>query len=81
MEEKTLKKLEFNTVLQQVSAYAISQSAKDLILNLTPIPDFNIIKKLLAETGEAFWLINKNVIPSFNFDSVDEILKKSKNII
>jgi len=78
MEEKTLKKLEFNTVLQQVSAYAISQSAKDLILNLTPIPDFNIIKKLLAETGEAFWLINKNVIPSFNFDSVDEILKKAK---
>lgn len=78
MEEKTLQKLEFYTVLQQVSTFAVSPSAKALILALKPVSDLTQIQLLLKETGEALWLINKNIIPSFNFDSIDELLKKSK---
>jgi len=78
MENKTLQKLEFATVLNDVASFAISKSAKDLILNLRPSNDFTTIKKLLTETSEAFWLINKNVIPSFNFDNLDDTLKKAK---
>lgn len=78
MEEKTLQKLEFNTVLDQLSNFAVSPSAKNLAKNLKPTNDYAIIKKLLTETGEAFWLINKNIIPSFDFDNIEESLKKAK---
>lgn len=78
MEEKTLQKLEFYTVLQQVASFAVSPSAKALTLALRPIDDITKIQLLLKETGEALWLINKNIIPSFNFDNVDEALKKAK---
>lgn len=78
MEEKTLKKLEFYTVLQNVADFATSPSAKNLVLSLQPEGDFALINQLLSETGEAFWLISQNVIPSFDFDDVTEALKKSK---
>ena len=57
MEEKTLKKLEFYTVLQNVADFATSPSAKNLVLGLQPEGDFALINQLLSETGEAFWLI------------------------
>ena len=78
MEEKTLKKLELYTVLQNVADFATSPSAKNLVLSLQPEGDFALINQLLSETGEAFWLISQNVIPSFDFDDVTEALKKSK---
>lgn len=78
MEEKTLNKLEFYTVLQNVADFATSKSAKNVVMTLNPVGDFALVNRLLSETSEAFWLINQNVIPSFDFDDITEALKKAK---
>ncbi len=78
MEEKTLNKLEFYTVLQNVADFATSKFAKNVVMTLNPVGDFALVNRLLSETSEAFWLINQNVIPSFDFDDITEALKKAK---
>jgi DNA mismatch repair protein MutS2 len=67
MKTKYLQKLEYYTVLNIVSSYAKTDIGKNLILNLIPNNDFNIVYKSLKETSEALILLNNYGIPPIDF--------------
>ncbi len=53
MEEKLLKNLEFNKILQQISEYAATQSAADRIINIEPAEGIGRLNTLLDLVKEA----------------------------
>lgn len=65
MQEKYLKKLEFDIVLRKLSDFSITYLGKNLCENLLPSNDFCTVSKLLDETSEAFSLIIKKNNPPF----------------
>lgn len=56
---KNLKTLEFDKLLELISEYALSNSAKNMILNLTPAPDINTARLWMQNTTDAKYLISK----------------------
>lgn len=78
MEEKTLNKLEYFSVMEKVADFAVSPTAKSLIKQLAPSNDIAEINRLLSETSEAELLIRLNIYPQFNFDDISEAAKKAK---
>lgn len=61
----SLKKLELDQVLTQLSACADSPEGKESCLNLTPSSDLEEACQLLDETTQALQLSEKNGFPSF----------------
>ena len=53
MNEKVLKTLEYNKIIQQLSEYAFSEKAKRRCLELHPITDKAVIEQLQQQTGDA----------------------------
>ncbi len=54
----TYKTLEFNTILENLSEFALSENAKDRILNLKPFLNEKECKKHLRDTSEAKKIID-----------------------
>jgi DNA mismatch repair protein MutS2 len=74
--DKTLKDLEFSTVLQQVSEYCITDLGKNQSLNLQPFKsDEALIKALHLVNEYVASFDNDNRIPNHGFDNIDEALK------
>ena len=63
--QKHTATLELDKVLKMLSSYARVIEAKEMALALEPESDINIVKKLLAETDEAYRLIAGFGSPSF----------------
>jgi DNA mismatch repair protein MutS2 len=59
MNIKALQQLEFYTIKEKLSNYAISDEGRELIEALTPSDNINRIKQTLLETTEARQIINK----------------------
>lgn len=77
--DKLYKKLQLDVILRQVSAHAISDVAKNAIINTIPTNNAEEIRQLLSETEEACRNISVyNINPEFSFDSVKEISDKAK---
>lgn len=77
--KKVYQKLQLDAILQRVSAHAISNVAKNKIINSLPSNKIDIVKHLLAETAEARRNISVyNINPEFSFDSIKEISDKAK---
>ena len=73
---KTLKDLEFSTVLNQVSDYCITQLGKEKVLEIKPYQDkktFLLGLRLTDEYLSSF--INNNRIPNHGFDTISKELK------
>ena len=63
--EKHTATLELDKVLKMLSSYARVLAAKEMALELKPETELNTVKKLLAETDEAYKLIAGFGSPSF----------------
>ncbi len=71
--EKTLKDIEFYTVLQQVSELCETQLGAQQVLNITPYPDKETLILALLYTNEYLSsLQNDNRIPNHGFEPVNK---------
>jgi len=77
MNEKTIKKLEFNRIREIVANYAITFIGKELSLNLQPIENDNDLQKALKQTTEASALLyRKAACPISEIANIEIHLKK-----
>ncbi|MFC0605617.1 endonuclease MutS2 [Winogradskyella pulchriflava] len=77
--EKTLKDLEFFTVLNQVSEHAITALGKDAVLALLPLPNEEQLLLELDFTNEYLSSFdNDNRIPNHGFETIAKELKLLK---
>ncbi len=71
--EKTLKDLEFNTVLEAVSEFCISELGKNASLNIKPFANQEKLIPALAQVNEYVSSFeNDNRIPNHNFDDLQK---------
>ena len=63
MEQKTLKTLEYDKILNQLCAFAKNDATKDRILALSPSAQFHAVEQMLAETDAGVTLILKYTCP------------------
>ncbi|XMB66418.1 endonuclease MutS2 [Mycoplasmatota bacterium zrk1] len=83
-----IKTLEFDKVLNNIKNYAVSDLAKEAVLNLYPSNDSNTIMKLLDKTDEALVLIYKlgdaplgniyNIYPHLKRVEIDGVLSSKE---
>lgn len=66
MNKKTLAKLEYNKIIEQLIEHASSFSGKELCRRLKPMTDISAIKSAQNETAAAFTRIVKKGRPSFS---------------
>ena len=65
MNEKVLKKLEFDKILEKLSECAATGEAKELCLNLSPVTDIHTLERLQQENEDALNRIFRKGSPSF----------------
>lgn len=78
MNEKTLQKLEYQTVLNRAAQFAVSPTAKQKLLAAKPSGDIDEIAFLLGLTDEALQYVNHSVIPEFGFDDITDAAQKAR---
>ena len=79
MNERTLRTLEYDKILEKVAAFAYSQNAKEAVKNIKPFSDAEAIKKALNETEEADIILFEHAInPSLNFDDVTQAIERAE---
>ena len=66
MNKKTLAKLEYNKIIEQLIEHASSFSGKELCRRLKPMTDISAIRSAQDETAAAFTRIVKKGLPSFS---------------
>ena len=66
MNKKTLAKLEYNKIIEQLIEHASSFSGKELCRRLKPMTDISAIRSAQDETAAAFTRIGKKGRPSFS---------------
>ena len=76
--EKILDKLEYFEILDRISSFATSGTAKEKIKLLRPSCSLAEANLLLDETDEAVSFINYGVLPDFSIDSIETIVAKAK---
>ena len=65
MNKKTLAKLEYNKIIEQLIEHASSFSGKELCRRLKPMTDISAIRSAQDETAAAFTRIVKKWTPVF----------------
>ena len=70
---KTLKKLQFEDILKEVSSFCISSVAKNKTLNLLPVEDVDQMRAVLSETRQAYDLFKYETSFDLAVDDVSEI--------
>ncbi len=73
IKEKTLKKLQYGDILQQVSTFCISEVAKRKVLQILPAESFEDAQALLLETKQAYNLFQYETSFDLAVDDVAEI--------
>ena len=61
-----LKKLEYNKIIEKLSAYSVTYLGKQQSIDLLPSNNKNIVKKMIKETEEAVNLLYKSSNPPIN---------------
>lgn len=80
MKEKTLRVLEFNKVKEKLKTYAITESGKKLVDQLTPYKSIYEVKNKLEETNEALDMLIRKGAPPFEglFDTREALERAGK---
>ena len=80
MKEKTLRVLEFNKVKEKLKTYAITESGKRLVDDLTPYSSIYEVRKKLEESNEALDLLIRKGAPPFEglFDTREALERAGK---
>ncbi|MDB4297303.1 DNA mismatch repair protein MutS [Flavobacteriaceae bacterium] len=77
--QKTLSDLEFNTVLEHISTYCISEPGKELVLNTQPYANKPDLEVALAQVNEYLGaLVSENKVPNHYFEAIDKEIKLLK---
>lgn len=77
MKQKTLKKLEYNKIIELLTEQASSQGGKQFCRRLVPMKDLNAIQTAQEQTKAAFDRIVKKGRPSFgNCTPINDSLKR-----
>ncbi len=72
-----LEKLEYNKILDNLNNYTHTYIGKELVNNLIPSTDKELVKKLLSETTEATILtLRKGNAPLSQIENINYIIKK-----
>lgn len=78
MNERTLKTLEYNKILDQLAHFAVSRNAVDKIKNFKPLSNLEEIEISLNKLEEADKILFKySATPNFNFDDISIALEKA----
>ncbi|MGL4582828.1 MAG: endonuclease MutS2, partial [Flavobacterium sp.] len=73
---KTLQDLEFNTVLETISALCTTEAGKEAAMEICPFKTEEGTMRALRQTSEyVSSYTNNNIIPNHYFDSIDYELK------
>lgn len=79
MNERTLRTLEYDKILEKAASFAYSKNAKEAIKNIKPFTDAEDIKRALNETEEADIILFEHAInPSLNFDDVTQAIERAE---
>lgn len=80
MNDKVLRVLEFTKIKNELKQYAITKSAKEMVLSLKPYDSLYDVVEHLEETNEALELIMKKGNPPFEgfYDIKDGIVRGEK---
>ena len=80
MKEKTLRVLEFNKVKDKLKTYAITESGKRLVEQLTPYKSIYEVKNKLEESNEALDILIRKGAPPFEglFDTREALERAEK---
>ena len=79
MNERTLRTLEYDKILEKAAAFAYSKNAKETVKNIKPFTDAEAIKRALNETEEADIILFEHAInPSLNFDDVTQAIERAE---
>ena len=80
MNDKVLRVLEFTKIKNELKQYAITKSAKEMVLSLKPYDSLYDVVEHLEETNEALELIMKKGNPPFEgfYDIKDGIVRAEK---
>ena len=80
MKEKTLRVLEFNKVKDKLKTYAITESGKRLVEQLTPYKSIYEVKNKLEESNEALDILIRKGAPPFEglFDTREALERAGK---
>jgi DNA mismatch repair protein MutS2 len=74
--DKTLQDLEFNTILETISAICNTEIGKEKALQITPFKDKDTLMNALLQTSEyVSSFTNNNAIPNHGFDNISNDLK------
>ena len=78
MEEKTIRTLEYEKVLQRIAAFASSAPAKNAILTMRPLESMEAINAELDRVEEADKILFQYAVsPNFNFEDISDALKQA----
>ncbi|TCT12182.1 DNA mismatch repair protein MutS2 [Natranaerovirga pectinivora] len=79
MNNKVLKTLEYNKIIEQLSNYAYSSIGQALCINLEPYNDYDTVIAAQKETGEALMMVyRKGSLPMRNFKDIRSSLNRLK---
>ncbi|MDO4534974.1 MAG: endonuclease MutS2 [Clostridium perfringens] len=80
MNDKVLRVLEFTKIKNELKQYAITKSAKDMVISLKPYDSLYDVVEHLEETNEALDIIMKKGNPPFEgfYDIKDGIVRAEK---
>ncbi len=79
MNERTLRTLEYDKILEKAAAFAYSKNAKEAVKNIKPFSNAEDIKRALNETEEADIILFEHAInPSLNFDDVTQAIERAE---
>lgn len=74
--DKTLKDLEFNTILETIENFCSTDLGKDKALAISPFKDKDFLMKSLLQTSEYLSsYFNNNAIPNHGFENITNDLK------
>lgn len=73
----TPKRFEFPAVLQRLEHYAASDKAKEIVRELLPVSEFELIDRWLNQTGEAKSIVENGIFfPDYHFPNIKRELAK-----
>ncbi|MCM1043664.1 MAG: hypothetical protein NC350_05650, partial [Corallococcus sp.] len=78
IQEKTIKKLEYHTILNVLSQYTHSKISQRLALSLRPANSYDDAMLLLRETQQAFALYDRLSLPDMSIDDLSEVFAAAR---
>ncbi|MFZ5597947.1 MAG: endonuclease MutS2 [Bacillota bacterium] len=83
MDDKTLKRLEYNKVLERLAGFAGSPVGREKALNISPLTDIDLIRRRQSETTEGRNLLRLDPAADLGgwYDVREEVRRASRGVV